>query len=272
MTRPHRIALVVPCFNEEARLPTRDFQEARLEGGELEMVFVDDGSTDSTRRLLEQIRCERSGRTAVVSNESNRGKAEAVRRGMLHALSHEPDAVGYWDADLATPLSELRAFVDVLEQHATVDVVLGSRVKLMGRTIERNAWRHYIGRVFATAASLTLDLPVYDTQCGAKLFRAKGTLKLVLEQPFLSRWVFDVEILARFMALAPEGRDAARGSIYELPLDRWIDIPGSKVRPLDVAKAARDLVMIRRTYSRSIEWRARSRVHGQHVAGPDTAR
>jgi dolichyl-phosphate beta-glucosyltransferase len=157
-----RIALVVPCYNEEKRLDAGVLRGATLPGHDLELVLVDDGSRDGTRAVLESIARDRPG-THVLALEKNSGKAEAVRRGVLDALGREPDAVGFWDADLATPLSELPAFVDVLEEHPHVDIVIGSRVKLMGRVIERQTWRHYAGRLFATAASVALDLPVYDT-------------------------------------------------------------------------------------------------------------
>jgi dolichyl-phosphate beta-glucosyltransferase len=246
--RMDRVTIVVPCFNEQPRLDVEAFRAARLEGRELELVFVDDGSTDGTRRVLEEIRTRRAGPTTIVAQPANAGKAAAVRRGVLDAIARRPDAVGFWDADLATPLSELAAFVHVLEHRPEVDVVVGSRVKLMGRAIERRAWRHYLGRVFATAASVALALPIYDTQCGAKLFRVTPEVERAFEAPFLARWIFDVELLARILATHPGGPVAAERSIYELPLERWADVHGSKVKPADVARAALDLARIRARY------------------------
>ena len=124
----------------------------------------------------------------------------------------------------------------------SVEVVIGSRVKLLGRRIVRHAWRHYVGRVFATGASLALGLAVYDTQCGAKLFRASDLARSVFATPFRSRWVFDVEILARYVAAL--GREQAAARIVELPLDTWIDVPGSKVRSWHATRAVFDLVRI----------------------------
>jgi dolichyl-phosphate beta-glucosyltransferase len=244
-----RVALVVPCYNEEARLDTRAFRDVRLAGHSLELVFVDDGSKDGTRSVLEELRRGREGDFHVVAYDRNAGKAEAVRRGVESALARSPDAVGFWDADLATPLSELPAFVEVLVSKPEVEIVIGSRVKLMGRTIERQAWRHYAGRIFATASSMALRLPVYDTQCGAKLFRRTPLLARVFADPFLARWVFDVEIIARFAAFAPGGADYVAAALYELPLRRWVDVRGSKLKATDFARAAVDLAMIHRTYS-----------------------
>ncbi len=244
-----RIALVVPCYNEEKRLDVAALRGAAVPGHELELWLVDDGSRDGTRAVLESIAKDRPG-TQVLSLEKNSGKAEAVRRGVRGALGRKPDAVGFWDADLATPLDELPAFVDVLQHGASVDIVIGSRVKLMGRVIERQTWRHYAGRLFATAASVALDLPVYDTQCGAKLFRATPLLARVFDAPFLARWVFDVEIIARFMAYDPRGPEHVARSLVELPLRTWIDVRGSKLRPTDFARSAMDLARIRRAYPR----------------------
>ena len=246
------VALVIPCFNEQARLSVGEFQRAGLAQGRLELVFVDDGSRDGTREVIERIRVSRPDDVRVVAYNDNRGKAEAVRRGILEAIQSKPGAVGFWDADLATPLSELPGFVKILDNHPRVDLVMGARVKLLGRDINRRTWRHYSGRVFATAASLALRLPVYDTQCGAKLFRATSRLPKVFERPFVSRWIFDIEILARLAALDPAGADGVEHAVVEYPLDRWVDVRGSKLGPVDFMRAAVELAMIRRTYGQAL--------------------
>lgn len=249
------IALVVPCYDEESRLDVAALRGACLPGHDLELLLVDDGSRDATRAVLESIAKDRP-RTSVLSLERNAGKAEAVRRGVVDALGRNPGAVGFWDADLATPLAELADFVTALESDPEVDIVIGSRVKLMGRAIERRRWRHYSGRIFATAAAIALDLPVYDTQCGSKLFRVTPLLPRVFEQPFLARWVFDVEILARFLAYDARGPGHVARSLVELPLHRWVDVAGSKVRAIDFARSAADLARIRLAYPRQPPSRA----------------
>lgn len=146
---------------------------------------------------------------------------------MLHALeSAECGLVGFWDCDLATPLEAIGELAGVLEQRQQTLMVLGARVALLGRQIERSPIRHYLGRVFATLTSLVLELPIYDTQCGAKLFRATDELRSVLGQPFLTRWVFDVEMIARLAALrraAPAALPLAE-ALFEYPLHRWEDV------------------------------------------------
>jgi hypothetical protein len=199
--------------------------------------------------VLRQIQSAAGERVEVVHLEQNGGKAEAVRRGMLFALSTDTDLLGYWDADLATPLGACWDFVDKLRERPALEMVMGSRVLLLGRAIDRKAIRHYAGRIFATAASVTLKLPVYDTQCGAKLFRASPKLKAVFENPFLSSWVFDVELIARLgSSNGAYDPTPLRDQIYELPLLEWRDVEGSKVKWIDFIAAMFDLMRIRQTY------------------------
>ena len=98
-----RVALVIPCYNEQTRLSVPEFQEVHLASGRLELVFVDDGSKDGTRSVIERIRGARPEDVRVVVYDENQGKAEAVRRGVLEAIRTQPDAVGYWDADFGDP-------------------------------------------------------------------------------------------------------------------------------------------------------------------------
>lgn len=258
---PGRIAIVVPCFNEEARLPDEAFARFGAEHPEVDFVMVDDGSTDGTVDLLRKLEGRLPGRVQVVALAGNRGKAEAVRQGMRAAFRSEaeredsegaePEYVGYWDADLAAPLDELPAFVRVLERHPGAVLAMGSRVQLLGRRIERRALRHYPGRVFATLASETLGLAVYDTQCGAKLFRNTEEVRALFEEPFVVGWTFDVELLARLIAgRARSGGPAVEVSVHEVPLRRWVDLGESKVRPLDFLRALWELARIRRRYFR----------------------
>ncbi|HLK64748.1 MAG TPA: dolichyl-phosphate beta-glucosyltransferase [Bryobacteraceae bacterium] len=240
-----RVAIIVPCYNEAKRLPVAEF-DAFLENSHIDFLFVDDGSRDNTKEVLASLESAWPGRVIPIYQPQNRGKAEAVRAGICAALDRGFEYVGFWDADLATPLNEIPEFMAVFAETPELDMVFGSRVKLLGRHVERKAVRHYLGRVFATFVSTMLGLPIYDTQCGAKIFRVRSGTRVLFDKPFLSRWVFDVEILARYLQTV--GTVAAMQKIYEFPLRYWVDVGGSKVKPGDFFIAFRDVLRIRRAY------------------------
>jgi dolichyl-phosphate beta-glucosyltransferase len=219
--------IVVPCYNEAHRLDRAAF-EAKLASNDCSttLLFVDDGSTDGTAALLAAIAATNPARASVVVMAENRGKAEAVRTGMRAALEAGARCVGFWDADLATPLHHVAEFAALLDSQPGIDVVMGTRVRMLGRHIDRSGSRHLIGRVYATLASVALGLPVYDTQCGAKLFRRSAALERALEQPFRSRWSFDVELLQR---LQHGWGDRGNDRILEVPLPAWRDVGRSNV-------------------------------------------
>jgi glycosyltransferase involved in cell wall biosynthesis len=243
-----RTVVVVPCYNEATRLDGATFRAWAATHPDVGFLFVDDGSTDDTRTVLGALKDDAALR--ILALDQNGGKAEAVRQGVLHALTLPGvERVGFWDADLATPLDAIPSFEAVLDARPEVEIVLGSRVRLLGRKVERKAARHYFGRVAATAVSSLFDFSVYDTQCGAKLFRVTPTLPALFAQPFVTRWIFDVEILVRWRNAAAPGTDLER-HIVELPLERWTDVDGSKIKPHEFLLAPRELLRVWRTYRR----------------------
>ena len=235
--------LVVPCYEEVHRLDG-DAMRALVDTADVHLILVDDGSTDGTLDRLAALAASRPDVITVLTRGANTGKGEAVRAGLLVALDAATSLVGYFDADLAAPVSEIARLVEIAAARADVDVVLGARVALLGHRIHRSALRHYLGRIFATASSLTLGLQVYDTQCGAKVFRATQTLRAALREPFRSRWAFDVELLSRLTlgngSVAPIAVDA----MLEVPLEQWSDIGGSKLGPRQAITAVVDLARI----------------------------
>jgi len=251
--RRQQCTIVVPCYNEAERLDPGAFLDYAARRPEVRFLLVNDGSTDATLAVLERLAAARTGQFAVLHLPHNQGKAEAVRQGMLEAMLDEPELAGFWDADLATPLEAIDELRAVMAADPRLRIVIGARVKLLGRQIERHALRHYLGRVFATAASTVLRLPVYDTQCGAKLFRVCDETRALFLRPFCSHWVFDVELLARFVrGRVVQGLPAAESAIYEYPLHTWRDVAGSKVRPKDFFRAFVELSRIYWRYLRGL--------------------
>ncbi len=243
--------IVIPCYNEAGRLEIHKFRSFARPRRWLKFLFVNDGSTDETPGVLRILHEADPDQFEVYDLPQNVGKAEAVRRGVLQALACDPEFVGFWDADLATPLEAIDEFCGVLQSNTELQMAIGARVRLLGRQIERRPLRHYLGRMFATAASLILKLPIYDTQCGAKMFRAAPEVRRHFEEPFHTNWVFDVELLARFIrGRKAAGQPAMENAIYEVPLEQWCEVAGSKVRPRDFVKAVFELATIYRIYLR----------------------
>jgi dolichyl-phosphate beta-glucosyltransferase len=244
-------SIVVPCYNEETRFPFDHFVAFVAANPAIRFLLVNDGSKDKTIEVLRLARAGREEQVDVIDQPANGGKGEAVRAGVLAALEREGCLyVGFWDADLATPLDMIGELAAVLAKRPEVAMVFGARVKLLGRRVERRAIRHYLGRMFATVVSLALRLPIYDTQCGAKIFRVTPETHMLFADPFCSRWVFDVEIIARFIRQRRYDMDSVQSSIYEFPLPEWRDVAGSRVRPGDFVKAFLDVVKIYSRYRR----------------------
>lgn len=238
--------VVIPCYNESQRLNREAVHRAvELQSG-VRFLFVDDGSTDDTAAVLETLCANSPHRLHWIAMPSNSGKAEAVRTGVKQAIAEGARLVGYWDADLATPLTAIPSFVEALNGDESRIGVLGSRVRRLGAHVERRPLRHYAGRLFATAASLVLGIAVYDTQCGAKLFRVSKEVESAFAEPFLSRWVFDVEVLARLRGAY--SAQALTDRLLELPLSDWSDVAGSKLTTATGAAAFWELVQIYRKY------------------------
>ena len=225
------VTLVVPCFNEADRLDVSAWTEGLTANPSITPIWVDDGSTDGTAELLDRLATATGGR--VLRLPVNAGKAEAVRTGVARAIADGAAVVGFFDADLATPLDEVPRLVAQLDADAAVWMVAGSRRPVAGAVIQRRWLRHHLGRLAATLAAVVLSVPFYDTQCGAKVFRVGPEVAQAFAVPFTVTWTFDVELIARLLD-APGG-SAAR--LIEVPLRRWRDVPVSKVRWTDALSA-----------------------------------
>jgi glycosyltransferase involved in cell wall biosynthesis len=226
-----------------------DFLYFCKQNSNFDFCLVNDGSTDNTLDLMYELHKNRENKIKVLDLGSNYGKAEAIRRGVLFILEQKEksyDYIGYFDADFSTPLSEL---IHLLENGSTqyVQMILGSRVKMMGHTIQRSAVRYYFGRVLANLTSLVLGLPIHDIYCGAKLIRPSLASK-IFESPFFSRWLFDTEILLRSIQIL--GYEKVNLTVKEVPLKVWIGKGNSTIRIVDLLKGPFELLRIYNRYNR----------------------
>jgi len=237
------LTVVVPCYNEAERLDAAPLLAFVDDHPDASFLLVNDGSKDATGAVLEAVAAQRPGRIAALQLTPNRGKAEAVREGLRAALAAGAEIVGFLDADMSTPPSEIDDLLAALARPG-VQVAIGARIRMLGYDIDRSTVRHYLGRVFATAASLILRASAYDTQCGAKLFRAGPALAEALAAPFLSRWAFDVEFLGRLLIGTPAAAPLPLNAIVEVPLAVWHDVKGSKLGIGGMAKTIGDLALV----------------------------
>lgn len=239
------VAIAVPFFNEASRFDAVGVQELCRSG--LHIILVDDGSTDGTADLLTAVAALNS-KVSILTLERNRGKAEAVRRGLLTAIAEGANIVGYADGDLATPVHEILRLAGISERDAGLSGVLGSRIRLAGRSVVRDATRHYLGRLVATYIDARTTLRVYDTQCGAKLFRVTPELSAALATDFLTRWLFDIELLHRLRLRHEISGRALR--LREEPLETWEDVAGSRIRGLELLRVLMDFLRLEQALRR----------------------
>jgi len=239
-----KTCIILPCYNEEKRLCLRYFQTFYQQplSELIDLYFVNDGSTDSTLNVLRRIRRINEDQINIYDMPENAGKAEAIRKVVLKVADDAAyGCIGYFDGDLSTPLEEAFLLLEHLNKNKNFQAAFGSRIKRLGASITRYIPRHYLGRVFATAASMLLNLPVYDTQCGAKLFE-KELARRIFREKFISRWLFDIELFARIIELF--GIEETKKMMIEVPLNRWVDHGDSKITAKDILKVPFEFLRI----------------------------
>lgn len=242
---PIKKGIVIPCYNEADRIDLKSFEAFVLSNEDYHICFVNDGSKDKTAEVLSKFCQTNPVHFSLINLDANVGKAEAVRTGLLALrMSQDYESIGFLDADLATPLEEYDKLNTTLLT-STYRAVFGSRMKKMGSNIDRSFKRHIIGRFFATLISKTINMHFYDTQCGAKVFKPE-ILDSILETPFLTKWLFDVEILIRLKQKV--GMSAISSVVLEKPLDKWIEMGDSKITKADMFRIPLDLLKIRMNY------------------------
>lgn len=235
-----KVTIIIPFYNEVKRLNYEGFIEIFNTFSNYNFLLVDDGSSDNTIAVLEEFQSKFSS-IEVLKLDKNVGKAEAIRSAVL-SLS-DADYISYFDADLATPFSELDKLIQFSVQNPNYKMVMGARIKLIGNGVKRSLKRHYFGRIFATIVSqFVLKVAVYDTQCGAKVIDYQ-IAKQIFEQPFISKWLFDVELLKRLQKFYN-----LKEVVKEIPLDKWEEIGNSKIKVGDFMRIPFQLFQIYRKY------------------------
>jgi len=235
-----KVAIVIPFYNEGKRINSEHFNQIFSAFQYYDFLLVDDGSSDNTVAILEEFESRFSNVVTLKLNK-NVGKAEAIRSAVLSIT--DVDFISYLDADLATPFSELDRLIQFSAQNLNLKIVMGARIKLIGNGVKRSLKRHYFGRVFATIVSqFVLKVAVYDTQCGAKVIDYKIAKKL-FEEPFVTRWLFDVELLKRL-----QKTHDLNDVVKEIPLEQWEEVGKSKIKFSEFLSFPFQLLKIYRKY------------------------
>lgn len=225
------LSIVIPAYNEAGRIVSSleaIQQYAQGKDFSVEVIVVDDGSTDNTV----EVASAQAG-VRVLRNQGNRGKGFSVRHGVLEARG---DLILFTDADLSAPIEEADKLLAAMDSsHA--DAVVGSRAlqrELIGA--HQSLFREWGGRFFNLLVRIFSGLKIYDTQCGFKLFRGRTTRR-AFELQRVDRFGFDPEIL--FLV------ERMGGKVVEVPV-RWNHNPATKVHYLrDSLHMTLDLVVLR---------------------------
>jgi glycosyltransferase involved in cell wall biosynthesis len=233
-----KVTIIIPFYNEEKRIVLESFYQIFKNTTKYDFILVDDGSSDNTITILDEFKSKFPNLT-ILKLDKNIGKAEAIRAAVL-SISNT-DFIAYYDADLATPFSELDKLIQFSIQNPNYKMIMGARIKLIGNGVKRSLIRHYFGRIFATIVSqFVLKVAVYDTQCGAKVVDYQ-TANQIFTKPFISKWLFDVELLKRL-----QKNHNLKEVVKEIPLEKWEEIGNSKIKLTDFFKIPIELFQIYR--------------------------
>lgn len=238
------LSIIIPCYNEEKRLPVEKVITFLKAKKNVRIIFVNDGSIDKTINLLQYIQEKHPSGVSILSHDQKKGKAEAVRTGLLESIKdlQQFNFHGFADADLSISLDELYRLFEMIKTSGK-KFILGSRIKKIGANIIRNEWRHFYSRIIATIVGSIIRLDVYDTQCSAKIFHSE-LIPVVFTPPFKNKWLFDVEVICRINN-EYHTLDAI-GS--EEPVLEWIEKKGSNLRWFHFFQIVKEVFILRKHY------------------------
>ena len=226
----YRHAIIIPCFNEMNRFDFSKWSHTVTRFENVDWWFIDDGSVDRTHEIIKDLTLLQNA--FVIRLNQNFGKANAIRLGMMEAINHSYTtaknyySLGFLDSDNAFDDFDISMLIEQTESKFNHDfqIVISSRVALSGRKIIRKKSRHYLGRIIYTLISWGWETSPYDTQSGFKLFKLDDNLKQCLNAKFNTRWFVDIELMMRISLIRNN-----LVNIWEVPLNYWKDVEGSKI-------------------------------------------
>lgn len=232
-----RMCIIVPLYNEGNRFNSDYFNNIKMKN--LDFIFVNDGSKDDTLIKINNL----SFKKHVISYKENKGKGEAIRLGIKYAISKKYQLIGYLDSDGAFSASSVIKIIESAKIEFSSDsnlgMVIASRVNLSGRKIIRTRSRKIISNIVKIILSLILTNKPYDTQSGFKIIKNTKILKDVVEKKFKTSWFFDVELIEAIRK---------KYKVYEIPVDNWEDIKGSKINYKQSLKILNEIKILIKLY------------------------
>lgn len=242
-----KCCIIIPCYNESERILETEFLEFVTDNPNFTLLFINDGSTDKTSAVLQKL-TEKHVQINSLSLPENLGKAEAVRTGFLEALkNNEFTYFAFLDADLAIPLDEFNRLFKLTVANNNLEFTYLSKIRRVDVAVNQSYKRFLMGRILSALTRLSLKLPVYDTQCGCKLF-SKNIALVIFKTPFISAWLFDIEIFWRILKL--KNRAYFSTNTLEVPLNKLMDRGSSKVSGKALFKLPFEFIKIHRTYNK----------------------
>jgi glycosyltransferase involved in cell wall biosynthesis len=223
-----RFAIIIPCYNEEKRLPIKDFLAFAGAFPDVLLCFVNDGSRDQTLGVLMGMQFQQPSNIAVLSLQENAGKAEAVRQGMLYVQeTFTVCSLGFLDADLATRPEEWYDMACFRLKHPEFSAITGSRISRLGAAIRRTDNRFFASKVMNFFIQRIIGASIRDSQCGAKIFD-RELVPVLFGETFISSWLFDIELFLRIRKHF--GKALLAKTVLEFPLLNWSEVGESKLR------------------------------------------
>lgn len=237
------ISLIIPAYNEAARLPQSLRKIMEAAGGfafSFEVLVVVEQSTDGTLELAREVVAKQAN-FQIIDNGPQRGKGHAVRSGMLRAAgAHQ----FYMDADLSVPIGHVPLFLDYFRAHPEADVLIGNRQHPASHIIRsQSLLRRKMGQTFNRLLQSFAPVEIRDTQCGFKAFR-KSAARGIFSRQKLDGFAFDVELLLLAKKLGFK--------IVDLPVE-WVNSPESKVNILrDSLQMLGDAARVRKVVEQTL--------------------
>lgn len=238
------ISFVIPVYNEEKRFKKtfKAFNELSVPRGLKlkEIIFVNDGSSDRTESCIKYyVACRKKKsiihntkyKIHVLGYKQNKGKGYAIRLGMKHSTA---DYTLFFDADISTPLSEIKKIFPLMEKN--IDAIIGTRKNGKSTVIKKQPFlRESLGKCFTKITQIILKTKITDFTCGFKAFSRKAKEEII-QKSKINRWSFDSEFI--FIL------ENAKFSVREVPVV-WTNDERTKVNLFkDIPQSFFDLLRI----------------------------